>query len=287
LKTERDVRKLVLAIGCLILCPSALHAEVLTVGTADGIWGQVVDIPITVDIPGNITGASFTVTYSSQYFTLTEVQSTFFDTFPNQWALLASPPDPLPPSQVEVGGQTYTSPLVVRSVTDATLLAAARVEGGAIVSTLFTLRFEVDEGVPDGIYPVSITPTVVTNTDAGYPPEGMAIPLLFPQLTTAVINGSINVDTPFVDSDRDGIDDNWEIANFGNLTTANATSDYDKDGYTDLQEYLNQQNSETDPLGAAYNPKIRNAPGGTGYYDREAEAEFWLLMLPAMTRPGN
>ena len=43
---------------------------------------------------------------------------------------------------------------------------------------------------------------------------------------------------PGTDSDGDGIADAWELLNFGNLTTANATSDFDHDGSTDLQEYL-------------------------------------------------
>jgi hypothetical protein len=41
-----------------------------------------------------------------------------------------------------------------------------------------------------------------------------------------------------VDSDSDGIDDAWETANFGNLTDANANSNWDGDGQSDLAEYL-------------------------------------------------
>ena len=70
---------------------------------------------------------------------------------------------------------------------------------------------------------------------------------------------------PFVDTDNDGIDDNWEITHFGNLITAAASSDFDMDGYSDKQEYLNSQNAETDPDGSPYDPKIKNASGGTGY----------------------
>jgi hypothetical protein len=46
-----------------------------------------------------------------------------------------------------------------------------------------------------------------------------------------------------IDIDGDGIEDGWEISNFGNLTTATATSNYDGDGMSDLQEYL----THTDP----------------------------------------
>ena len=41
-----------------------------------------------------------------------------------------------------------------------------------------------------------------------------------------------------VDSDLDGIDDTWETTNFGNLTDANATSNWDGDSQSDLAEYL-------------------------------------------------
>lgn len=59
--------------------------------------------------------------------------------------------------------------------------------------------------------------------------------------------GWISLDTTFSDlltstiarpdSDSDGIADAWENLNFGNLTTATATSDKDGDGTSDLVEY--------------------------------------------------
>ncbi len=41
----------------------------------------------------------------------------------------------------------------------------------------------------------------------------------------------------FIDSDNDGMDDDWEMANFGTLAR-DGTADYDLDGMTDLQEFL-------------------------------------------------
>jgi len=41
----------------------------------------------------------------------------------------------------------------------------------------------------------------------------------------------------FVDSDHDGIDDAWEMLHFGNLTTANETSDWDDNGVRDIHEF--------------------------------------------------
>jgi alpha-tubulin suppressor-like RCC1 family protein len=49
----------------------------------------------------------------------------------------------------------------------------------------------------------------------------------------------------WADTDGDGINDPWEARYFGNLTIANAASDYDHDGITDLARF---QNGQT-PLG--------------------------------------
>jgi hypothetical protein len=67
-----------------------------------------------------------------------------------------------------------------------------------------------------------------------------------------------------VDSDGDGIHDDWERIIFGNLTTANDTSDFDKDGYSDKQEYLNKDLK--DSKGDFFTPVLwKNAPDGSGY----------------------
>lgn len=49
----------------------------------------------------------------------------------------------------------------------------------------------------------------------------------------------INNGTPLEDIDNDGMPDFWEILEFGNLDS-NGVVDTDGDGYTDLEEYLNQ-----------------------------------------------
>jgi parallel beta-helix repeat protein len=67
------------------------------------------------------------------------------------------------------------------------------------------------------------------------------------------------------DTDQDGIDDAWELLFFGNLTTADATSDYDRDGYSDLQEYLNNLHRHVDPDGNAFDLTRKNKADGEGY----------------------
>jgi len=64
------------------------------------------------------------------------------------------------------------------------------------------------------------------------------------------------------DSDGDGIPDAWEQLKFGNLTTANSTSDRDGDGFSDLGEYL----ADTDPTDPDSNLRITAYspdPGGS------------------------
>jgi hypothetical protein len=69
--------------------------------------------------------------------------------------------------------------------------------------------------------------------------------------------------SPAVDADGDGIRDAWEIAQFGNTTIASAalTSDFDHDGYSDLEEFL----ADTAPKDAASHLalEVERNPDGT------------------------
>jgi hypothetical protein len=57
-------------------------------------------------------------------------------------------------------------------------------------------------------------------------------------LSNAVAYVQTDTIAPGADTDGDGIPDAWELQQFGNLTTANGTSDYDGDGVSDKNEYL-------------------------------------------------
>ncbi|MCW5211863.1 hypothetical protein VU04_03010 [Desulfobulbus sp. TB] len=99
--------------------------------------------------------------------------------------------------------------------------------------------------------------------------------------TTSVITASCEVTANFeaIDNDGDGIGDSWEMLYFSNLTTADATSDYDQDNYSDLQEYLNWFNEKLDPKGNSYDPKEKNVSGGEGYRNPNAWLPAVLKLL--------
>ncbi len=68
-----------------------------------------------------------------------------------------------------------------------------------------------------------------------------------------------------LDSDNDGMQDDWEVHYFGD-TSRDGTGDYDGDGITDVQEYLNGSDP-TDSLGSgliAYYPLDGNANDQSG-----------------------
>jgi hypothetical protein len=262
--------------------------------------GEDISLNITVSDydQEQIAAAALMLTYNTEQLSLTSVDSDFFATFSDQWNSLDPVPDPLPPTTVQVEGQTYNQPLLFNtqegSPTGKTLLVGARVKAGT-PAIIFTLNFTVSNSAPQGIYPINISPIIMNNTDAGYPAGGESIPiflgalenqpnptLAYPAYSPAIINGAVLVNVVITDSDNDSINDQWEIDNFGDLTTADATTDYDNDGYSDLQEYLNSSAAETDPQGNPYDPKTVNAPGGTGYVPISSSSSFWTIMLPVI-----
>ena len=62
------------------------------------------------------------------------------------------------------------------------------------------------------------------------------------------------------DTDGDGIADEWERTNFGNLTTATLTSNWDGDSATDKSEYLASTNPKN---GAEFLDIVSSAYNGT------------------------
>ena len=243
----------------LLAAPSAF-AVVLSVGNNSCDQGATVQIPITVDAPSAIAGATFTVTYDSANLTLTNVGSAFFDTFTNQWIALDPQPDPLPPDSVDVGDQLYDQPLILNDVAGGTMIAAARCQAGETSLTLFTLTFTVDINAPLGDYTINIIPSNINNTDAGYDTGGEDIPYLvgaidgeadltqtFPVIEVTQVNsGALTVQGD--DTDNDGIPDRQEDINHNGVVDSGETDPYnadtDNDGHNDGEEV----NTGSNPL---------------------------------------
>lgn len=250
--------------------------------------GDAISVEVRVDDASFVAGAAFTVTYDTANLALrtqNPVTSSFFDTFVNQ-GLLTPPTDP---EFITVDNTDYYSPIADNPINTGVMIAAARVDNGTGTDVaLFTLHFELI-GSP-GTYPINITASTISNEAAGYAPGGEEIPLLvgidgtsYPVHTVSTEGASLTVVPAFVDTDNDGIDDNWERANVpagtpveGELDVFTATGDYDHDGYTDYQEYLNQ--GELDPGGNVYDPTVRNVAGGTGYRPKVNPAINFLLL---------
>ena len=75
--------------------------------------------------------------------------------------------------------------------------------------------------------------------------------------------------TPPTDSDHDGMPDAWEIAHGLDPNVASNNGDYDADGYTNIEEYINE-------LGAFHAPKAIVWTGGTaGRYELTANWDLW------------
>jgi len=71
---------------------------------------------------------------------------------------------------------------------------------------------------------------------------------------------SIPTGTPCTDTDSDGMADDWENTYFASLaqgSSSDSSSDFDSDGYTDLEEFLNG----TDPTGGTTPPPPPPPPG--------------------------
>jgi len=249
-------------------------AELKVGAVADVPCDQIARVPISVSGTAILAGASFTITYDTSALHVM-VDSTFFDTFANQGI-----------PQAEIDKVTEEQPLITNHVTGTgTRVAAARATPGDATGDTEIFLLEIGLTSCDNaetVYPIGIVETVINNVDAGYAAEGEAIPYLvgadntqtdlslaYPVIdVTSVTAGQVLfAGAPPPDVDGDGIDDPWEDKYFGNddgtadtteLAAADATSIFQRDGYTDLEEFQN----ETDPT-------TMTDPGLPGYTDSD------------------
>ncbi|MFH2124140.1 MAG: cohesin domain-containing protein [Pseudomonadota bacterium] len=184
-----------------------------------------------------------------------------------------------------VAGSLLTDSFVIDSIgTDEgiiknlSLIAYSGVDTFATDGELLSLTFHVGADCSAGQYVVNFATVdaepLVNNKHALSNQDGSV------SISHQVSNGGIVITDIDNDIDKDGMDDDWERLYFGDLSH-NGFADSDKDGYTDLQEYLNFMAGELDASGAAFNPMIANEPGGSGYKE-PTKGNFWILMMPVI-----
>lgn len=208
MKSKCPLYFMVLLVVCAWLSPP-VTAVTLVVEGASGSVGQLLRVPVVVDDPAAVSGASFTLQYSDSLSVT--VDSTFFDTLYNQFDALANTGEavldgndwkfPLLDASgnpvldegnnpvylvtgVEVGGSIYTQPVLDNLTREGTNIlhhvSGTRCKPAAADedATVFTLSVALKPDRPAGTYAIHIVPTTVSNTDAGYAPAGETINLL-------------------------------------------------------------------------------------------------------------
>jgi hypothetical protein len=203
---RRIIITVFMALVIVILIKSNAFPVTLSIESKSGTPDQTLQVPITVDDPSGIAGASFTIEYDTSALSIT-VESVFFDTFLDQLLPLSTTGDPeehngitripvldqngdprlddylmpiyieLPP---EVDGIQYFQPLLANEVsgTGMRISAARFTPADSSNSTLFTLYVARKSDAPLGTYNINIVPTSLNNTVAGYHADGETVDLL-------------------------------------------------------------------------------------------------------------
>ncbi|WP_300668612.1 thrombospondin type 3 repeat-containing protein [Desulfoluna sp.] len=254
--------KCILLLALLLGLATQTAAMTITAGPATlGPNGRRL-LPITLSDLGetlveSVAGTAFTLAFDTTALNLESVTSEFFAPFKEQFTTAKTQPLPeIPPLQ--------KTPVIWNEI-DGTgvAIAGARCIATSETKTLFHLTFALKPGAdPKAIYPIRIRPTTLSDTGAGYAAGGETIPVLLaadatqaaesPAAYPVIIdskasgalieNGHLSFDPETSDRDGDGMDDAWEIAHFGNTTTAGIDTDSDGDGICDRDEYQNGSN---------------------------------------------
>lgn len=232
----------------LVFLAVPAHAVTLTVGSDSGDETSTLNIPITVDDPEGIAGASFTLVYSNSLSV--SLSSTFFDAFVNQFQVCGLTPEEIAVIEIPAG---YIQPMITNESVSGSqtkmLIAAARCMPATASEdgTLFTASVSLKSGEPAGEYTLQIIPTTLHNTDAGYDAAGETIDLLIGSdlskpLTSAEAFPVILNDEGYESHVAAGLVD------FGDEVTAeDPDHDWDGDGYTENQGDMDDQNSYVYP----------------------------------------
>lgn len=266
-KSNVFILALLMVFVCAVSMSFAAKLSVVAPATTDITQQAAVEVHLDELSAAQIeqvkaSGVAFTMGYDPGLIMVNDsLESPFFDTFTAQFNKAqdqgANPQPYTVP--VTVDGESYDKPMVQNnSDSSKTILAAARCIPTVTTNTsdnvLFKFKVALESGKPAGNYNITIKPTILNNTQAGYSASGEPIDVLvgsdatkqytelgaFPVIIAkdmASVVRAVNFSSGNTDTDGDGISDAWEIQYFGNLTTANATTDFDKDTYSDFVEF--------------------------------------------------
>ena len=206
------------------------------------------------------SGAAFTIEYGANLVYVPDtLSSSFFDTFQAQFSAAGTDPNPY---TGPVNG-IYESPVVINNDDDAgkTMVAAARCTATSASSdyVLFTFKVQLSDTSAEkaGDYNITIKPTILNNTDAGYSADGEPID---------VVVGSNPNKQPTEEGAYPVIiaKDMAEVS--GKVTYASEdiggpNDDYDNDGLTNAEEEAkgtDPKNPDSDGDGKKDGPEVEN-----------------------------
>ncbi|KPA08795.1 hypothetical protein MHK_011003, partial [Candidatus Magnetomorum sp. HK-1] len=244
------------------------------------------------------SGAAFTIEYGDNLLYVPDsLNTTFFDTFQAQFTAAGTNPNPY---TGPVNG-IYSSPVVINNDENAgkTMVAAARCTPTSASSenVLFTFQVQLQDtsDVKAGDYNITVKPTILNNTDAGYSADGEPIDVVvgsdpnkqptdegaYPVIIAkgmAPVSDKVTYESSPVDTDNDGLTDAEEAV----LGTDPNKADTDEDGFSDKAEV----DAGTDPLNKESCPGCGGCVNGDVNGDSEvtaadAVAAFNLSLLPS------
>ena len=188
----------------------AVTDKTLTVGSGSGDYGDIVALPIAVDVPAGVGAAAFTLTYNSDVFEFQELVQDIKGISDGSDYLVGEPPEY---TVTEAQKVTVSNTLFYQTNDEPSnnrVLVAGASARELTNAGLFKAKFLIKAGAPEGTYPIGLNRTIILNADAGYDtstfiPALVGMPAMeanaqgyydTPVFTTTLVNGSITVSAP-------------------------------------------------------------------------------------------